>query len=82
MLVAKHLGLHDYALIFVFCALSEGLVKQGFCWLTIPPVYICMLLPDPWSAIGIVFVSAMFVLPFFELKRETDQRAIPGLAVT
>ena len=71
MLVAKHLGLHDYALVLVFCALSEGVVKQGFQWLAAPPVYICMLLPDPWSVLGIVFVCAMFVLPFFELHRES-----------
>jgi hypothetical protein len=85
MLVAKHLGLHDYALVLVFCALSEGLVKQGFCWLTTPPVYICMLLPDPWSAMGIVFVSVMFALPFFELNRESLPEAkciTPGLPVT
>ncbi len=61
----------DYALVLVFCALSEGIVKQGFSWLATPPVYICMLLPDPWSVLGIGFVLVMFVLPFIEMHRES-----------
>jgi len=69
LLVSRHLGLHDYALVLTCCALSEGVLRQGFFWIAAPPVYIAMLLPEPWGALGVASVLSVFVIPFFELHR-------------
>jgi hypothetical protein len=70
MLVSRHLGMHDYALLLACYALSDGLIKQGFLWLATPPVYIAMLLPEPWNALGVVALAGLFVVPFIEFHRE------------
>jgi hypothetical protein len=81
LLVSRHLGLHDYALVLACCALSEGLVRQGFFWLATPTVYLAMLLPEPWSAVGVAAICTLFAFPFVHWDDGTLLRpaAVRGL---
>lgn len=83
LLVSRHLGLHDYALVLACCALSEGTLKQGFFWLATPPVYISMLLPDPWSALGVAAACTVLALPLWLTGKPASRcvHALPGDSV-
>jgi hypothetical protein len=71
LLVSRFMGLHDYALLLAGCALSEGLVRKGFFCLATPPVYLLMLFPEPWSALGVAAVCTLFALPFVHWQSGT-----------
>lgn len=70
LLVSRHLGMRDYALLFACAALSTGLVRQGFCWASTPVIYLLMLVPEPWNAIPVFALTGVFALPFLERKIE------------